>query len=358
MRESQYWQAVLDRDRQADGQFVYAVRSTGIYCRPSCPSRRPGQEQVAFYPAAAVAEAAGFRACRRCGPDGAAHSDMARAVAAICRLLDAAGDMPLTLAALGRAVSLSPTHLQRVFKRAMGVTPRAYAAARRAERFKAGVRAGDSVGAAGYAAGYGSSSRLYEAAPAELGMTPAEYRRGGIGRQIHYTTAACPLGRLLVAATERGLCMVSLGDSDAPLEAALHADYPAAAIARADPGSDLDSAVAAILRHLRGEQPALDLPLDVQATAFQRRVWEALRAIPYGQTRTYGAIAAALGAPTASRAVGRACATNRVSLVVPCHRAVGSSGNLTGYRWGVARKAALLAAEAEGAPVAPPTEDE
>ncbi len=358
MQETQYWQAVLDRDRQADGQFVYAVRSTGIYCRPSCPSRRPGQEQVAFYPAPAVAEAAGFRACRRCGPGGATHSDMTKAVAEICRLLDAdEGDMPLTLAALGQAVGLSPSHLQRVFKRAMGVTPRAYAAARRAERFKAGVRAGDSVGAAGYAAGYGSSSRLYEAASAELGMTPAEYRRGGAGRQIHYTTAACPLGRLLVAATERGLCMVSLGDSDAPLEAALRADYPAAAIARADSGSDLDSAVAAILRHLRGEQPALDLPLDVQATAFQRRVWEALRAIPYGQTRTYGAIAAALGSPTAGRAVGRACATNRVSLVVPCHRAVGSNGSLTGYRWGVARKAALLAAEAEGAPVAPRTED-
>ncbi|MDQ2807359.1 MAG: bifunctional DNA-binding transcriptional regulator/O6-methylguanine-DNA methyltransferase Ada [Chloroflexota bacterium] len=357
MQETQYWQAVLDRDRQADGQFVYAVRSTGIYCRPSCPSRRPGPDQVAFYPAPAVAEAAGFRACRRCGPEGADHSDGANAVAEICRLLDAEGDMPLTLAVLGQAVGLSPSHLQRVFKRAMGVTPRAYAAARRAERFKAGVRAGDSVGAAGYAAGYGSSSRLYEAAPAALGMTPAEYRRGGVGRQIRYTTAACPLGRLLVAATERGLCMVSLGDSDAPLEAALRADYPAAAITRTEAGSDLDNAVTAILRHLRGEQPALDLPLDVQATAFQRRVWEALRAIPYGQTRTYGAIAAALGTPTASRAVGRACATNMVSLVVPCHRAVGSNGSLTGYRWGVDRKAALLAAEAAGAPVAPHMED-
>ncbi len=356
MQETQYWQAVVDRDRQADGRFVYAVRSTGIYCRPSCPSRRPGREQVAFYAEPAAAEAAGFRACRRCGSP-AAQSAAASAVAEVCRLLDGESDSLLTLDALGQRVGLSPAHLQRVFKRTMGVTPRAYAAARRAERFKAGVRAGDSVGAAGYAAGYGSSSRLYEAAPGELGMTPAEYRRGGAGRQIHYTTAACPLGRLLVAATERGLCMISLGDSDAPLEAALRADYPAADVVRAAAGSDLDHAVSAILRHLRGEQPALDLPLDVRATAFQRRVWEALRAIPYGETRTYGAIAAALGTPNASRAVGRACATNRVSLVVPCHRAVGSSGNLTGYRWGVERKAALLAAEATGAAVAPPGED-
>jgi AraC family transcriptional regulator of adaptative response/methylated-DNA-[protein]-cysteine methyltransferase len=266
-------------------------------------------------------------------------------VAAACRLLDGLGEGdPLpTLDDLGRAVGLSPTHLQRRFKQATGVSPRAYAAARRSARFRAEVRAGETVGSASYAAGYGSSSRLYEAAPAELGMTPAAYRRGGVGQTIRYTTVACPYGRLLVATTERGLCMVGLADNDAELEAALHADYSAAQISR--DASGLHTTVEAILRHLRGDLPALDLPLDVQATAFQRRVWEALRAIPYGETRTYGQIATALGAPGAARAVGRACATNEVAVVVPCHRAVGHDGRLTGYRWGVGRKAALLAAE-------------
>ncbi|MGI8587742.1 MAG: bifunctional DNA-binding transcriptional regulator/O6-methylguanine-DNA methyltransferase Ada [Chloroflexia bacterium] len=343
MDEERCWQAVVEKDRRMDGAFVYGVRSTGIYCRPSCPSRRPGRAQVRFFAGPEVAEADGFRACLRCRPtDDARPLPGTDAVAQACRLLDTAEE-PLTLADLGRTVGFSPAHLQRVFKRATGVTPRAYAAARRAARFKAAVQGGESVGAAGYTAGYGSSSRLYEAAPQELGMTPATYKKGGAGQRIGYTTAACPLGRLLVAATDRGICMISLGDEDATLEAALRAEYPAAAIERG--GTGLDAAVEAILRRLRGERQALDLPLDVRATAFQRRVWEALSAIPYGETRSYREIAASIGVPGASRAVGRACAINPVPLIVPCHRAVGSDGDLTGYRWGLERKAALLAGE-------------
>ena len=349
LQEEQYWQAVLARDPQAESAFVYGVRSTGIYCRPTCPSRRPQRAQVVFFVQPAAAEQEGFRACKRCRPGGATDPDPSvELVQRACRYIEDHLDEPLTLAALGEQVSLSEHYFQRTFKRIMGITPHQYTDARRLERLKTQLKEGDTVTGAIYEAGYGSSSRLYERAPAQLGMTPAAYRRGGAGLAITYTIMDSPLGRVLVGATERGVCAVSLGDLDADLEAALGREYPAATIQRDD--TALGAWAAALLRHLRGEQPHLDLPLDVQATAFQWRVWETLRAIPYGETLAYGEVARRIGQPTAARAVAAACATNPVAVVIPCHRVVGAHGALGGYRWGVARKRLLLAQEqgAEG----------
>lgn len=337
-----YWKAVLRRDRESDGEFVFAVSSTGVYCRPSCPARRPRREHVTFFDDHARAEAAGFRPCRRCLPrDARPDADWARRV---CREIESSLDAPLRLSALAQRMGASPQLLQRRFRRLLGVTPRQYADARRLVSLKAGLRRAKDVTEALYEAGYGSSSRLYEHSDAQLGMTPATYRKGGRGMRIAYTVEACPLGLLLVAATERGLAAVSLGDSDAALEAGLLAEYPSAEVRR-DPGG-LGRWVSQILAYLEGQRPDLDLPLDVVATAFERRVWQALRRIPYGQTRSYGAIARALGRPRAARAVARACGANRTALVVPCHRVVASDGTASGYRWGVARKRALLAREA------------
>lgn len=334
------WQAVAARDDTHDGAFVYAVRSTGIYCRPSCPSRRPRREQVAFFALPAAAEFAGFRACKRCTPRELRLAEPGAAVvAAACALIAAHLEQPLGLDDLGVAVSMSPHHLQRTFKRLVGVSPREYADALRLSALKGRLRAGDTVSDAIYAVGYGAPSRLYERADAQLGMCPTVYRAGGKGMQIGYTIVDSPLGRLLVAATARGLCAVSLGDDDAYLAYELRAEYAQAEIVCDD---GIGEPVEAILAYLSGRQPSLDLPLDVQATAFQRQVWQALQAIPYGQTRTYLQIAEGLGNPKAVRAVGRACATNPVSLVVPCHRAVGSDGKLHGFRWGLGRKQALL----------------
>lgn len=341
MDEADCWRVVLERDGRCDGTFVYAVRSTGVYCRPSCASRRPRREQVRFFAQPAAAEAAGFRACKRCRPRQTDPPDSPAAlVQRVCRYIDEHLDAALTLERLGAAVGVSPHHLQRTFKAALGITPRQYADARRVECLKTGLKEGQNVTEALYTAGYGSSSRLYERADEQLGMTPATYRRGGAGMTIGYALVDCVLGRLLVAATARGVCMVSLGDADAPLEEALAAEYPAATIRRDVEG--LNEWVAAILRHLAGTQPHLDLPLDLQATAFQRRVWAALQAIPYGGTTTYSDLARDLGQPAATRAVARACATNPVSIVVPCHRVLGADGSLRGYRWGLERKQALL----------------
>src|SRR6266567_1975874 len=309
MLEENYWQAVLNRDSQSDGTFVFGVRSTGIYCIPSCPARHPRREQVIFFTRPEAAEEAGFRACRRCHPG-----------------------------------ETSVYELQVVFKRVVGITPRQYVEACRLGQFKARLKEGESVTTALYDAGYGSSSRLYERTHTQLGMTPSTYRRGGREMRIGYTIVACPLGRLLVAATEKGICAISLGDVDAELESALWSEYPAASIER--DGTELSQWVNALLDYLNGEQPHLDLPVDVQATAFQWRVWEMLRAIPYGSTRSYSAIAQALGNPKAARAVAHACATNPVSLVIPCHRVVRENGALGGYRWGLERKQRLLAEEA------------
>lgn len=338
------WQAVLARDVRFNGAFVYAVRSTRIYCRPSCAARRPRRDQVVFFSLPQHAEQEGFRPCQRCHPREATSADpQAEVVKRVCRYIEADLEIPLTLAALSAQVGLSPHYLQRIFKRVMGITPRQYVDARRLSWLKARLRKGQGVTRALYEAGYGSSSRLYERAPGQLGMSPATYRRGGSGMHIGYAIADCPLGRLLVAATERGICAVSLGDSHAALEAALLKEFPHAEVHRDQ--ANLKQWVSALLRHLNGRQPNLNLPLDVQATAFQWRVWQELRAIPYGSTRSYNEIARAVGHPKAVRAVARACATNPVAMVIPCQRVVRQDGNLGGYRWGLERKHALLAQE-------------
>jgi AraC family transcriptional regulator of adaptative response/methylated-DNA-[protein]-cysteine methyltransferase len=338
------WQAATLRDNRFDGSFVFAVSSTGIYCRPSCPSRRPQRERVSFFRLPEAAEQAGFRACRRCHPQRAvAPEPQVEVVRAVCRLLDEREDENLDLATLAAHAGLSASHLQRTFKSVMGITPRQYAEARRTNRFKAGIGRGASVTNAMYDAGYGSSSRLYERATAELGMTPATYRRGGSGAAIDYTIVMSPLGRLLVAATEKGVCSVTLGASDSVLETNLLSEFPAARLQRND--GPLTGWVNEILEHLAGKQPHFNLPLDIQSTAFQRKVWEALQAIPYGSTRSYGEVATAIGRPTAVRAVARACATNPVALVIPCHRVIREDQSLGGYRWGLERKQKLLAQE-------------
>jgi AraC family transcriptional regulator, regulatory protein of adaptative response / methylated-DNA-[protein]-cysteine methyltransferase len=338
------WAAVLRRDPDADGRFVYAVSTTGIYCRPVCAARRPRREHVSFFVDAAAAEAAGYRACRRCRPEHGGTSSTAACVERALAYLDARLDETVTLEELGRAVYSSPFHLQRSFKRLLGVTPREYVRARRAERLKARLHQGDTVSRAAYEAGYGSGSRVYERSGAELGMTPAAYRRGGRGERIRYSTVASPLGWLLVARTERGVCAVSLGEDATELEAGLRREFPHAVLEHAD---DLGAWTEAVASYAHGATTRLDLPLDLRATAFQQRVWKALREIPAGETRSYGEIAAAVGVPRGARAVARACASNRVALAIPCHRVVREDGALGGYRWGLERKRRLLEQELE-----------
>ncbi|HLV79681.1 MAG TPA: bifunctional DNA-binding transcriptional regulator/O6-methylguanine-DNA methyltransferase Ada [Chthonomonadaceae bacterium] len=332
------WMAVEAHDARADGKFVYAVRSTGIYCRPSCPSKRPAREQVRFYASPQSAERAGFRACRRCRPQEAARQ--ALAVETVCVYIQEHLEEALDLKTLGAHVEMSPAHLQRVFKQRLGLTPREYADACRLERFKARVKEGEPITGALFEAGYSSSSRLYERAATRLGMTPGAYRKGGKGMRIGYTITDCPLGRLLVAATEKGLCAVSIGETDAGLEAMLKEEYPAASLARDE--AALASWIQAVQGYWNGDLSGGDLPLDVQATAFQWRVWRQLQAIPFGSAVSYGQVARALGEPNAVRAVAQACAANRVALVIPCHRVVRENGAPGGYRWGLARKQALL----------------
>jgi AraC family transcriptional regulator of adaptative response/methylated-DNA-[protein]-cysteine methyltransferase len=341
------WQAVADRRRDADGRFVYAVATTGIYCRPSCASRRPLRRNVKFFAAPDAAERAGYRPCLRCKPrddhpDDAAAARLSEVRAAIDRALEE-GDAVPSLRALGEAVGLSPFHLQRSFKRRFGMSPREYGAAKKLGRVKSELATGSDVTGALYAAGYGAPSRLYERAKTQLGMTPATYKNGGAGAAIGFATAKTQLGTLLIAATDKGVCAVSLGPDAASLEAALKREYPAATIA--PDRKRLESWLKALLRHIDGKEPGLDLPLDLVATAFQWRVWRALRAIPYGTTTSYAAIARAIGAPAAVRAVASACANNQAALVIPCHRVVRGDGQLAGYRWGIERKAKLLARE-------------
>jgi AraC family transcriptional regulator of adaptative response/methylated-DNA-[protein]-cysteine methyltransferase len=336
------WQAMLDRDTAFDGAFVCAVRSTKIYCRPSCPARTPKREHVTFFPTPERAREAGYRACRRCHPDAltAAEVALARQVGG---LIDAARPDVPSLEQLSRACGVSPFHLQRTFKRVLGVTPRQYAASRRADELRARLRGEGNVTSALYEAGFGSSSRLYESAPDLLGMTPAVYQRGGLGMRIAYATAACSLGTVLVGATERGIACVTIGDAAAPLEALLRAEFPAAEIHRDDGATK--PWVEAVVDRIDGDGRGDALPVDVQSTVFRMRVWEALRAIPRGETRTYREIAEAIGAPNAHRAVANACGANPVAVVIPCHRVFRSDGGDGGYRWGVARKRALLARE-------------
>jgi AraC family transcriptional regulator of adaptative response/methylated-DNA-[protein]-cysteine methyltransferase len=349
MDETRYWQAMVDRDRKMDGEFVYGVRSTGVYCRASCPSRRPGREQVVFFAGPEEAEVAGFRACLRCHPRGRVEPELGVEMAEkASRFIEERleqGESRITLEELGKAVGTSPYHLQRVFKRVMGVTPRQYTAAMRLERLKAGLRDGENVTGAMYDAGYGSANHLYGSAGAQMGMTPGAYRQGGLGMDVRYTVADSALGKVLVAATERGLCAVHFGDSDETLLVSLRGEYPAARVARDDAG--MAEWVRPILCQIEERKPYLDgrLPLDVEGTPFQEQVWSAIRGIPYGSTRSYGEIAEAIGSPKAVRAVAQACGANHVALVIPCHRVVRENGSMGGYRWGVERKRALLAGE-------------
>ncbi len=336
-------EAVAAHDARMDGAFVYGVRSTGIYCRPSCPSRRPDRKHILLFVRPEAAEQAGFRACQRCHPRQARSSPRADLVRRVCREIEGNPEGPVSLGTLAERTGLSPAHLQRTFRQAMGITPRQYADAIRVARFKSELRKGKDVTTAMHEVSYGSASRLYEKSDAQLGMTPATYRRGGSGMNIAYTIAPCALGRVLVAATERGISAVYLGDRDSELVTALREEYPRAEI-RSSSGEHTDW-VRAIVRHLAGSNPRLDLPTDVLATAFQRRVWEALRSIPMGSTRTYSEVARSIGQPSAIRAVARACATNPVSIVVPCHRVVRTDGTPAGYRWGIERKQSLLERE-------------
>lgn len=345
---SDYWQALEQRHSAADGSFVYAVRSTGVYCRPSCPSRRPNPNRVVFFANPHEAECAGYRPCRRCRPQvSSPHGEAAELVRRICEKINETlasdPEARLTLAELSCSFGLKPHKMERLFQRILSITPRQFTDAQRMAQLKSKLRKGEKVTTAMYDTGFGSSSRLYERAPAQMGMTPATYRRGGEGMAISYTIAPCPLGRVLVAATKRGVSAVYLGDSDEPLKKALAREYPRAEI-RCD-AAGIGQWVRDIVRHLRGQEPHIELPLDVQATAFQRRVWEELRRIPYGSTKSYTEVARAIGKPRAIRAVARACATNPVSIVVPCHRVVRENGNMAGYRWGLERKKALISKE-------------
>ena len=342
------WQQVQAHDLGGDGQFVYAVRTTGIYCRPSCPSRRPARKNVVFYPTSAEAHAAGYRPCKRCQPD-TIHPQTSRVISA-CHYLDQQEKNP-TLSELGRAVGMSPYALQRLFQRILGVTPRQYWATRQTRRFQQELATSSSVTTAIYAAGYRSSSRLYEQSNATLGMTPSNYKKHGKGQEIFYTTADSPLGRILVAATERGLCAVAFAETDAELCRNLQHDFAQASLQRDD--EILADRLAVVLSQLHEHPLSTALSLDVRATAFQCRVWQALQQIPRGETRSYGEIAQQIGQPAAVRAVARACAQNPVAVVVPCHRVIGKSGKLTGYRWGVKRKQILLQLESDSALLTP-----
>lgn len=334
------WEAIERRDASADAAFVFAVRTTRIYCRPSCPARRPRPDRVVIFNTADEAARAGFRACLRCRPDDRARSvDLVTGAAALIE--ERLEDGPCDVRDLGAALGVTGAHLSRVFKRATGVTPRQFAAVRRLERAKARLRAGTDVTTALYGAGFGSASRLYENDP--LGMTPRTYSRGGAGMRIAYTIVDSSLGRLLIGTTERGVCAVALGDDDGSLDAFLRGEYPRADLLRDD--RSLHPWAAATVRSVDGDPLRTDLPLDIRGTAFQHRVWAALRAVPAGETRSYGEIASSLGQPAAARAVARACATNPASILVPCHRAVRGDGRLAGYRWGIERKKALLERE-------------
>jgi AraC family transcriptional regulator of adaptative response/methylated-DNA-[protein]-cysteine methyltransferase len=343
------WQAVQKRDRAFNGRFWFSVKSTGVYCLPSCAARPPLRKNVAFHASPEAAEAAGFRACKRCKPrDWQADAGLSKPVARATALFDAAdGDAPPSLAEVARKVGLTANTLSKRFLAELGVNPRDWLVARKRERFRKALRAGESVAGAMYGAGYGSPSRVYEHSDKALGMTPATYAKGGAGAHIDYTTVDSDYGRVLVAATSKGIAAVFLGESDRALEKELKSDFPAAEIQRND--AALGVRVKGVLARLYGRKPtaldAPDVPLDIVGTAFQWKVWKALTEIPAGQTRTYGEIAQRIGAPKSARAVGRACATNQAAGVIPCHRAVGATGALTGYRWGVARKERLLAEE-------------
>jgi AraC family transcriptional regulator of adaptative response/methylated-DNA-[protein]-cysteine methyltransferase len=337
------WNAVVARDAARDGEFVFAVSSTGVYCRPSCAARRPRRENVQFFVRPEQAEQAGYRACLRCRPKSVRGNTESDGTKAICRFIEQHLDEPLTLERLGKEFRQSPFHLQRRFKAVLGITPREYAEACRMRMLKRNLQAGDSVTRAMYDAGYGSSSRLYEKTASQLGMTPDKYRRGAIAAAIRYTCADSPLGRMLIAATERGICSIQFARSDGELIQGLKREFPFAA-RKVDEGG-LRAWVSALLQHMHGKDLDSSLPLDIRATAFQRRVWAYLQSIPFGATKSYSQVAKGIGQPRACRAVARACATNPVAVAIPCHRVVREDGSMGDYRWGMERKRALLEME-------------
>jgi len=338
------WQAVLARDSTSDGKFVFAVSSTGIYCRPSCPAKRPRRENVTFFRRPLEAESAGFRECLRCRPKSASGNPRQELIKSVCRYIEQHLDEPVTLAQIGAEFRLSPFHLQRTFKSALGITPKEYSNSCRMRGFRQNLKAGHSVTRAMHDAGYNSSSRLYSRTAAELGMEPAKYRRGAIATSIRYTCADSPLGRLLIAATDKGICSITFADSDEELEQGLKQEFPYA-IRRRDE-RELADLAKKVVQRIRGQGLLSELPLDIQATAFQLRVWTYLQSIAFGETRSYSQVAKAIRKPSAVRAVARACATNPVAIAIPCHRVLRSNGDLAGYRWGIARKKALLEMEA------------
>lgn len=337
------WCSVLDRDAAADGRFVYAVRTTGVYCRPSCPSRRARPANVVFFDTPDAAEAAGFRACLRCHPRGVSTAAAnAAMVAEACRMIERAEDPP-GLEALAARIGLSPFHFHRLFRALTGLTPRDWAAARRHERLREGLGRGETVTRAIHGAGFGSVSRFYETSDEVLGMTPTTWRDGGRGTRIRFALGDCALGAILVAQSDIGICAITLGDDPEALLRDLQDRFPRAELIGGDAG--FEQLVAQVVGFVEAPRIGLDLPLDIRGTAFQQRVWQALRQIPPGQTVSYTEIASRIGAPSAVRAVAQACAANRIAVAIPCHRVVRTDGALSGYRWGIARKRSLLERE-------------
>lgn len=346
LTNEQRWQAVVGRDAGHDGEFVFAVATTGVYCRPSCAARRPLRKNVEFFRMPEEAERAGYRACLRCKPKSAANNPQATMVRAVCRFIEQHLDEPLTLQQIAEEFRRSPFHLQRTFKSVLGITPKEYADACRLKSLKQNLQAGHSVTRAMYDAGYSSSSRLYERTASQLGMTPDKYRRGAVAATIRYTLSDSPLGRMLIAATDKGICAIQFARTDDELVQGLMREFPFAQRRRDEAG--MKEWRASLLHQMRNGKSSEALPLDIQATAFQRRVWTALQRIPFGETRSYSEIAKSIGKPTAARAVARACATNPVAVAIPCHRVVRESGEMGGYRWGIERKEALLEMEHAG----------
>lgn len=336
------WADVVARNATADGTFVYAVKTTGVYCRPSCKSRTALRKNVAFFASPAEAEDAGFRACLRCRPTEQPTDDI---ISRACRFLTEAEMVP-SLADLGHHVGLSSHHIHRLFKQATGITPKAYFNAERAKRLRNEIAAGESVTSAIYGAGYGSSSRFYETSTQRLGMPASVYQRGGKGTTIRFAIGDCSLGNILIAATDKGVAAVEFADAPEPLLDRLAIRFPGAELVAGD--ADFERMAASVIALVEEPAKAVDLPIDVRGTAFQERVWQALRRIPAGATATYAEIAAMIGEPKSTRAVANACGANRVAVVIPCHRVVRTDGGSGGYRWGIARKEALLAREAKG----------
>ena len=341
--DEERWQAVVQKDRNADGKFFFSVKTTGVYCRPSCPGRPAQRKNVAFHRSAEDAERAGFRACKRCKPRGAALAEQKAAiVAAACRAIETAEELP-GLTALASSAGMSRFHFHRIFRATTGLTPKAYAEAHRSERMRKALSKRNTVTEAIYEAGFNSNGRFYATSSQMLGMKPKDYQSGGKGKTIRFAIGECTLGSILVAASENGVCAILMGDDPDALARNLQDRFPKANLIGGD--RDFEKMVAEVVGFIEAPGIGLDLPLDVRGTAFQQRVWQALREIPVGSTTSYSAIAGRIGLPKAVRAVGQACAANAIAVAIPCHRVLRNDGKLSGYRWGVARKRALLERE-------------